>query len=124
MHTLSVITTWSSVCTLTVHSEFLAKPCACRSPTPPNCGQHTGTPPRNALGGLNTAASLVKRFSPPSASVHDATCAPWVKTTHASPLGERSVTRGMPLSASEGSARGREGPIASARERFADRPGL
>jgi len=47
----------------TSKAELRAKPCCASGPKPPNCGKHTGTPPRIALGGLNTALLLTKMSS-------------------------------------------------------------
>ena len=83
----------------TAHSEFRANPCwAASGPRSPNCGKHTGMPPRIALGGLKTASSDTNSRSTPSEVAHDVTCAPWRYTVAAAPPGPFSSTLSMPLS--------------------------
>ena len=55
-------------------------------------------PPRMALGGLNTARDERKIMSSPSASRHDATCAPCLYTSEVHPVALRRRAPGRPPS--------------------------
>lgn len=80
-----------------VHILFLANPCCSSDPQFPNCGKHTGIPPRIAFGGLKIALLLVNRSSSPLSLRHEVTWPPCKLTLAEAPCGFRRTIWSIPF---------------------------